>query len=141
MGSSPMRATIILGLLLSGCLPEQKDHLPPVCFEQDEITYHSELICPSPREVHNAVLKVMDVAVCDVSVFHGYDVSQMADPYFDIDGVMAAGVTYLDVGEIYIADVDYKIPVLRHELFHVALDALTGDADYYHEDPRWDEVN
>jgi hypothetical protein len=131
---------LALGLLLSGCMQEE-DRLPPVCFEQDNITYRSEILCPSPREVNAAVHRVIDVAICDIDVFRGYDVSQLEDEVINVDGVQAAGVTYLDLSQIFIANVDYKIPVLRHELFHVALDALTGDPDYYHQDPRWNEVN
>lgn len=134
----------------------------PICYEQDGIEFWSEdcTLVSSPEDTHEGLLQVMDVAQLERKrVFQWYTVTYVDSPYFemprqsespyymidehdeDSETVKVAGFVNLFHQEIYIANVDYKVPVFRHELFHVALHWIHGNPDTDHEDPRWSKVD
>lgn len=129
-----------------GCTWDNYDDpkLPPACFEQDNIkyrTYYPEVHCPDPVEVAEAMELVFSLTDETIGIMKGYNVLYYPEPYFVIQGQKAAGTVQFKEKLIHIADVDYHIPVLRHETFHVVKVAESGEPDYYHEDDRWWDVN
>jgi len=114
------------------------------CFKQNGVSYQVEsdtTLCPDPMETESAMEVVADIAECKREVFKGYDVVFIDEQYMELGSQRAVGATYTDSRTIYIAKTPYPINILRHEFFHVALLATTGNSDYYHADPRWNEVN
>ena len=132
---------ILAALFMSGCY--EPLNLAPVCFRQDDIAYraHVEELCPDPMEVNEAVMLVKDVAGLPEDYEFHQDIVYSEKDFIEIDGAKSVGLTYTFLNLSYIANTDYNIPILRHELFHQALWNTTGDTDYAHSDERWALVN
>jgi len=121
------------------------------CFEQRGVTYLVErdelkTLCPTQTDTQEAADFVLFLTGTEPAIFNDYFVLYVDAPHFDVNGVTAIGVVYVEAKRIKIADartpsVDHRVAILRHEFLHVALAVTTGDADYYHEDSRWSLVN
>ena len=105
------------------------------------VTEHGVLVqalggsCPAREDVERETLRILDDAGADPLALLGYVVVFSAarptcNRWGDCDGMTDgnfAVVHYLDWPR-----------VMRHEMFHVLLQAELGDSDANHWDPRWE---
>ena len=132
---------VLFPMLGCGQIDTYDPSFPPTCYELDGAIFHAdvEVDCPPPESVHGAIVEAVSLAEVPVRL-NGFNIIYSVQETFKTDPE-SVGVIYIDHAEIYIANIDYREAILRHEVFHFVKYRETGHIDVNHEDLRWDQVN